>query len=213
MTTSALTLRNQVIRLAHETPELRPVLLDVLRRTAKEMTRDEWKDYKREHPGADPTKHTITDPKGKPKKAPDKKHNRGEGGKVAPQTSPHGAYAEVKRVQDWEWAKKKTKHGPSTRDPANKAINDRISRNRRDLHDELSGVLKGRKDPNLGRLKKLLKSLKDDLYPLGGVVAPGGRRFRNLIKMIDQVGGTQKVKKASRELELAVYRYVFAALT
>lgn len=61
------TLRLATIKLAHEKPELRPHLLPLLKQSG-EFTKDQWKEHKKNFPGAQAHMHTITDnPKSKSK--------------------------------------------------------------------------------------------------------------------------------------------------
>mgnify|MGYP003963936025 CR=1 FL=1 len=59
------TLRDQVIRVAQENPELRQYLVPLLRRTAMEHpTEDARKNYLRKHPNANPKNHMVKKPGG-----------------------------------------------------------------------------------------------------------------------------------------------------
>ncbi|MFA6234138.1 MAG: hypothetical protein WC824_08130, partial [Bacteroidota bacterium] len=53
-------LRERVLKLAHEVPELRKHLVPILRKTAMEFdTPEALKKYLDEHPGADRSNHTV----------------------------------------------------------------------------------------------------------------------------------------------------------
>ena len=53
------TLRKQLIRLAHENPELRGVLLPLLKQGMEHPSKDDLEKYMKEHPKADPKNHWI----------------------------------------------------------------------------------------------------------------------------------------------------------
>lgn len=81
------TLRTRVIKLAHEHPEFRGDLLPTLRVAMEFPTEEARKEYLKEHPGADPSLHTVkkTEEKEKPKEeapAPKKFKSYGEAEKA-----------------------------------------------------------------------------------------------------------------------------------
>lgn len=53
-------LRNKIIRLAHENPELRKDLLPLIKQSG-DFTKTEWEAHKKKHPGAEEKDHNITD--------------------------------------------------------------------------------------------------------------------------------------------------------
>lgn len=63
-----MSLRTDLIRLAHQNPELRPALLPIIREAREFPTPEALKSYLEEHPDADKSKHTV------------QKSEKGEGG-------------------------------------------------------------------------------------------------------------------------------------
>src|SRR3989344_5268168 len=71
-------LRQAILKLAHQQPELRRYLVPVLQRTAREFSSPEaLADYLKAHPKADKARHTVTKSEG----GGGKKDNEGEGKK------------------------------------------------------------------------------------------------------------------------------------
>jgi len=78
-------LRSKIIKLAHSKPELRPYLLPILKQATDFPTQEALDKYLKDHPGADKSKHKVTD-SDKGKELSDK----------AEQSS-----AEANRTRDW----------------------------------------------------------------------------------------------------------------
>jgi len=74
-------LRSKVIRLAHSKPELRAHLLPLLKQGAEWATEEARKQHLKDHPGANPSDHTV-------KKTEDKKPEGGESKGKAPKGRP-----------------------------------------------------------------------------------------------------------------------------
>jgi len=112
---------------------------------------------------------------------------------VRPQESPQDAYKEIERVRSEQLHQHKEPPVPSKSDvkynPDLYSSRKHKTKAEDAVDRELKRVLDKGEDPDPKKLRDALIDLRKVHYPFGGTVAPGGRRLRNMIKMLDQASG------------------------